>query len=117
MTDLIMHAINTGNAAPIRKRCYNQSPQITSEVNQQIDEQLTIGLIEESNAIWNLPIVIVKKKDGSLCTCVDYRKLNLVTEDISYPLPTMTVVLDTMGVHQPAWCTLIDMRSAYSQVK
>ena len=88
-----MHEINTDNAAPIRQRCYNQSPQITSEVNRQIDEQLRNDQIEESHAIWNSPIVVVKKRVGSLRIYVDYRKLNSVTEEISYPLPTMTAVM------------------------
>ena len=60
------------------------------KINEQIDEQFRNGHYEESNAVRNLLIVVAKKKVGSLCVCVDYRKLNSVTDELSFPLPTLT---------------------------
>ena len=83
-TDFVMHEINTGNAAPIRQRCYNQPPQITSEINRQIDEQFRNSPTEEVNAVWNSIIMVTKTKDHNLRICLDYRKLNSTTEGFHF---------------------------------
>jgi len=52
------------------------------------------GVIEESRSPWVSPAVLVKKKDGSLRFCVDFRKLNSVTKKDSYPLPRIEDILN-----------------------
>ena len=49
---------------------------------------LSLGIIQESNPPFASPIVIVKKKDGSDCICVDYRKLNKLTVTVPEPMTT-----------------------------
>ena len=54
-------------------------------VNKAIDDMLEAGVIERANSEWSFPIVMVKKKDGTMRFCVDYRKLNHITKPITFP--------------------------------
>ena len=65
---------------PIRSRPYNIPVGLRAEIKKQIDTMLERNMIEMSSGIWSSPVVIVKKKDNTHRFCVDYRKLNAVTE-------------------------------------
>ena len=68
------------------------------------------GLIEPSSSPWASPIVLVKKKDGTVRFCVDYRVLNSVTRKDSYPHR-----LDALA--GMTWFSTLDMKSGYWQVE
>jgi hypothetical protein len=74
------------------------------------------GRIEPSQSEWASNVVIVKKKDGSLRFCVDYRQLNEGTIKDSYPwaLPRIDDCLDCLG--GATWYSTMDLRSGYHQV-
>lgn len=78
-TGLVQHDIDTGAAPPI---CLRQHRLAT-----KIREMERTGVIEPSNSPWAAPAVLVKKKDSSWRFCWDYRHLNVVTKEDSYPLP------------------------------
>ena len=82
-------SINTGNAKPIRQMPRPVPFHRKAEVDKQVDEMLEKGIIEPSDSEWASPILMVKKADGSLRFCVDYRKLNAVTKHDSFPLPNI----------------------------
>ena len=56
-------------------------------MNARINDILKYGVIEESHSEWSAPIVIVKKKDGTLQLCADYRQLNGISMMDAYPMP------------------------------
>ena len=76
---------------------------------------LANDIIEESSSPWASPIVLATKKDGSTRFCVDYRRLNSVTEDVAYPLPRIDEALDCLGNSE--WFSTLDLASGYWQVE
>ena len=72
-------------------------------------------VIEHSNSPWASPVVLVKKKDGSIEFCVDYWKINDVTKKDSYALPRIDNTLDSLSGTE--YFTTLDLRSGYWQVE
>jgi transposase InsO family protein len=114
-TSLVEHEIQTGDAEPTRVPPRRLSPHLRPEVFAQIDELHRQGLIEEAQSPWNAPIVCVRKKDGSLRLCVDYRELNRVTVRDAIPLPRMDDALDELAGARVF--STMDLHSGYWQVK
>ena len=64
---------------PISKTTYRMIAQELVELKLQLEELLEKGMIHPSVSLWGAPVIFVKKKDGSLRLCIDYRQLNKVT--------------------------------------
>ena len=79
-TAMVKHEIDTGEARPIKQANRNIQQPKRNEVKELVDEMKRSGGIEPSSDPWILPVVLVKKKDGSTRFCIDYRKLNDVTK-------------------------------------
>jgi len=82
----VAHAIATEPGAPPFKLIYRLSPAENAEIERQIAESLRRGIAEPSSSSLGALVLFVKKKDGSLCMCVDYRALNRRVKNNS-PLP------------------------------
>jgi hypothetical protein len=83
--------------APISKRPYHVSPKELAELKNQLQELLDKSYIRLSSSPWGCPALFVKKKDGSLRLCVDYRPLNAVSIKNKYPLPRIDVLFDQLA--------------------
>jgi len=75
---------------------------------------LEYGIIEPAASPWASNVVLVKKKDGSLRFCVDYRQLNSITIKDSYPLPLIDNCLNALA--GSSWFSTLDLRSGYYNV-
>jgi hypothetical protein len=76
---------------------------------------LTQGVIEPAQSPWASNLVMIRKKDGSLRCCIDYRHLNAMTRKDAYPLPRTDACLDAKAGAK--WFTTFDLRSSYHQVE
>jgi Reverse transcriptase (RNA-dependent DNA polymerase) len=76
-----------------------------------IDKNLKTGFIRPSNSLFGAPVLFIKKKDGSLRLCVDFRWLNAITQKDKYPLPLTSKLLDTLS--RAEVFTKIDLKHAY----
>ena len=83
-------------------------------VEKEIEEMIKEGVIEPANSEWASPMVIIHKKDDTICLCVDYRRLNAVTHRDAYPMPRMEEILDQVG--QAKYITTLDLAKGYWQV-
>ena len=72
------HRIKTRNAPPVKLPPYRISQAYRQTIQLEVKEILEAGIIEPSSSDWCAPIVLMKKKDGTLRLFVDYRRLNAV---------------------------------------
>ena len=79
-TDVIQHQIRLTDDTPIRCKPYPLPYAMREELRNEVDTMLEMGVVEPSTSLYASPIVMVKKKDGSNRVCVDFRKLNKITE-------------------------------------
>ncbi|GKF09999.1 hypothetical protein Tco_0044223 [Tanacetum coccineum] len=78
-------------AEPISKAPYRMAPVELKELKEQLQEMLENGFIRPSVSPWGAPVLFVKKKDGSMRLCIDYRELNRITIHNRYPLPKLCI--------------------------
>ncbi|KAD4179016.1 hypothetical protein E3N88_27607 [Mikania micrantha] len=102
-------------AKPIAKAPYRLAPSELQELMTQLQDLLDKGFIRPSISPWGAPVLFVKKKDGSLRMCIDYRELNKVTVKNKYPLPRIDDLFDQL--QGASWFSKIDLRSGYHQLK
>lgn len=115
-TPIAKHRIITSeHARPLRQSPYRVSPREREAIRKQVDEMLRDDVIQPSKSPWAAPVVLVKKKDGSLRFCVDYRRLNNITKKDVYPLPRIDDTLDRLC--HAKYFSSMDLKSGYWQIE
>ena len=105
--------INLTDNIPVQKS-YNAIPKpLYPEVKQYIEDLLNRKFIRRSKSAYSSPVVCVRKKDGSLRLCVDYRELNRRTIADRHPLPKVQTTLENLEGN--SWFSLLDQGKAYHQ--
>jgi transposase InsO family protein len=94
---------------------YNLSQTELKALHEYLKENLAKGFIRRSESPAGAPILFVKKKDGSLRLCVDYRGLNKITTPNRCPLPLISETFDQLG--KAKYFTKLDMRGAYNLLR
>ena len=101
--------------APISQAPYRMAPAELKELKTQLQELIDKGFIRPSFSPWGAPVLFVRKKDGTLRLCIDYRKLNQVTIKNKYPLPRIDDLFDQLRGAKVF--SKIDLRSGYHQLR
>ena len=114
-TSLVKHKIKLDNYTPFKERYRCIPPHLFEEVKNHLKKMIQVGAIRCSNSRWANAVVLVRKKDGSLCFCIDLRKLNARMIKDAYSLPHIVKTLDCLG--GAIIFTSLDLKSGYWQVE
>ena len=115
-TKMVKHTIVLQNpdTTPFKEQFCQILPPQVKEVREHLKLMLEVGAFDSSNSPWCNTVVLVRKKDGSLWFCIDFRKLNSLTRKDSHPLPHIGETLDSL-VGSTIYSTF-DLTSGFWQV-
>ena len=113
-TEVVQHEIVVDNETPIKERFRRIPPHMVEEVREHLKVMLEAGAIAPSDSPWSNAVVLVRKKDGSLRFCIDFRRLNDRTRKDSYPLPRIQETLDSLVGARHFSC--VDFLSGFWQI-
>ena len=109
------HEIVTSVSTPINQRNQQIPKHWEVEINEGVKKLLKAGIIAESKSAWASRIVPVRKKNGEIRMCIDFRKLNEVTDRDSYPLPRIDEIIDELS--EAKIFSSLDATSGYYQIE
>lgn len=110
----VEHQIRLRDSTPFRERSRRLAPADIDDVRRHIQQLLAAGIVKESRSPYASPIVVVRKKDGSIRMCIDYRTLNSRTIPDQYTTPRIDDALDCLTGSK--WFSVLDLRSGYYQI-
>uniref|UniRef100_A0A1B0GHP0 RNA-directed DNA polymerase n=2 Tax=Lutzomyia longipalpis TaxID=7200 RepID=A0A1B0GHP0_LUTLO len=113
-TNAAVHHIDVGEHTPIKQPPRRVPMAKQREATELIAKMERQGVIEKSTSPWCSPVVLVRKKDGTLRFCVDYRRLNEITKKDAHPLPRIDTTLESLS--GATWFHTLDLFSGYWQV-
>lgn len=108
-------AIKLNNNKPISYRPYRMAHIEREKVKDMIIEMKEAGIVKDSDSPYSSPILLVNKPDGTKRLCIDYRKLNAITEKDRHPLPLIDDQIDQLRGYK--YYTTLDLYSGYYQVE
>ena len=102
------------NDTPIFQKPRRFATPLNNEIEEQCKELELSNIIEKCNSPWSSPIVPIRKPDGTLRLCVDYRKVNSVTATEKFPMPN--ICSSIYSAHNINYFTKIDLTKGYYQI-
>lgn len=111
----IRHHINLKDETPFKQRSRPIHPNDYEAVKKHLQALLDAGIIRESESPFSSPIVVVRKKNGDVRLCIDFRKLNLQTIRDAYALPNLEESFSALAGSQ--WFSVMDLKSGYYQIE
>ena len=114
-TSIIEHKICLENDEPFKEQFQHIPPPLLEEVCTSLWDMLEMGAIHPSQSLWCNVVVLVRKKDGTLYFCMDFRCLNVHMKKDSYALPWIQEALESMvgSVHFSS----MDFKLGFWQIK
>lgn len=114
-TNVVTHKIELEDEVPFKEKFRPIPPGSYAEVRKHLTELLSAGVIHESKSPFSSNMVLVRKKDGSLRLCVDYRRLNMKTKKDAYSIPRVDTLIDSL--QGAKYFASLDLFSGYHQVQ
>ena len=114
-THTVKHEINLEDEKPFKEPYRHIPPALFQEVREHLKEMLQIGAIRNSSSPFSSNVVLVRKKDGSLRFCIDYRKLNQRTRKDAYAIPRIDDNLHLLAGAK--YFSTLDLKAGYWQVE
>lgn len=114
-TTEIKHRIRLSDPSPFKQRPRPIHPSDYEAVRRHLRELQDANIIRESESPFASPIVVVKKKNGDIRLCIDYRKLNRQTIKDAYALPNIEEAFSALNGSK--WFSIMDLKSGYYQVE
>ena len=114
-TNLVQQRIDTGINRPFKQQLRRHPMAYLPVIDEHVDKMLANDICEPSFSPWASNVVLVKKSDGTLRFCIDYRQLNNLTVKDSYPLPRIDTCFDALGGAK--YFSTLDLRQGYWQVE
>ena len=114
-TDVLKHRIELEDNTPFKEKFRPIPPGSYDEVRKHLAELLSVGVVQESKSPFSSNMVLVKKKDGSLRLCVDYRRLNAKTKKDAYSIPRVETLIDSLQGSR--FFASLDLFAGYHQVE
>jgi len=112
-TDILKHRIDTGDNPPHYERLRRHPTTQLPVIDAHVEDMLKHDVIEPAASPWCSSVVMVKKKDGSMRFCIDYRKTNELIKKDHFPLPKIDTYLDMLNGSK--WFSSCDLRQGYWQ--
>ena len=114
-TSAIEHEIHIKNSESFKEWFQCNPPPLLEEVHASLRNMLEAGVIHASQSLWCNVVVLVRKKDGTLHFCIDFRCLNMQSKKDLYPLSHIQEVLESMV--GSAHFSSMDLKSGFCQIK
>ena len=114
-TDVVEHEIRLSDETPFKLPVRRLGPSQREVVQTEVQKVIDAGKVVPSSSPYASPVVLVRKKDGTLRLCIDYRRLNELTIKDAFPLPRIDDSLDSLGGAK--WFCTLDLASGYWQIR
>ena len=113
-TSVLKHSVITTSDIPVRKKPYQIPHALRYEVKKELMAMVEAGTVEPSVSPYASPVVIITKKDKTIRFCIDYRKLNQVTQFDPEPNAQIEYIIDRLG--EAKYLSKVDLTKGYWQI-
>ena len=114
-TPMVQHRIDTGTNRPFRQQLRRHPLAYLPVIDEHVEQMLAHDIVEPAASPWASNVVLIRKSDGQLRFCVDYRHLNDLTYKDSYPLPRIDACLHSLGGAK--YFSTLDLRAGYCRLR
>jgi hypothetical protein len=114
-TSLVEHEIRLNTDKPVCLRPYPLPFGKEGVIEEEVNKMMNMGVIEPSTSPYSSPVVLVKKKDGSVRFCIDFRRLNQATQFDAEPIPDPEALFVQLA--DKNWFTKVDLAKGYWQIR
>ena len=111
------HTIPLKDSKPAISKRFLYDPAKEQKLESLCDDLLDAGIIKESTSLWNSPVFLTTKSDGSSRFLVDFRAVNVKTEPLFCTLPSLDEIMDQVAEEKPQIFSVLDLRTGYYGIR